>query len=110
MAKRGVFILSYPVLEDATGTYFGDECYRYTIEQCQRYIDEVFIVARRRKVPEVYGKRSLMKDVNARLMLELPEFGVGGKAGWLNAFRLLFTRKLKASLYRLMQESDLIYV
>lgn len=110
MSKHGLFVLSYPVLEDASGLYFGDECYRYTIEQCRPFIDEAWIIARRRKVPQVSGKRSELKEMNARLMLELPDFGSGGRTGWMNLFRLRFGLETKKSLARLMGEADFTYV
>jgi glycosyltransferase involved in cell wall biosynthesis len=110
MRKRGLFIFSYPLLEHETGLYLGDECYRHTIELCRHYIDEVWVVARKRGIPKVSAGHSLLNEVRAGLMLELPDFGLKGIAGWVNWLRLCFGRKLRDSLSDLMQEADFIYV
>ncbi|MBI5586250.1 MAG: glycosyltransferase family 4 protein [Deltaproteobacteria bacterium] len=110
MSRRGVFVFSYPVLEDGAGLYFGDECHRHTIELCRPYLDEIAVVARRRRMERVSGRRSLLSDLNARLQLELPEFGLSGSPGWVNILRLALGRDLKKALYRLLAEADFVYV
>lgn len=110
MAKCAVFILSSPVLQDATGLYFRDECYRYLVEQCNPHLDKALIVARRRKVAKVGWEHSRLKDVNAQLVLELPDFGAGGLRGLMQAARFFGSTTLVSHLAQAIKDSDLIYV
>ena len=110
MARKGLFILSYPLLEDKKGLYFGDECYRHTIELCRPFMDEAFIVARKRRFPEISPGYSLINEAQAQLKLELPDFGFGGKAVWRNLFYFLMGKELKKSLRDLIREVDFVYV
>lgn len=107
--KRGVFVFSYPILDDKGALYFADACYQQTIRICRQFLDEVSIVARRRKFQASLAQVPI-DDVHVRLSLELPDFGVDGRNNFLNAIRLLFKPKIRESLRHLMQDADFIFV
>jgi len=106
--KRGIFVLSYPVIDDGGTLYLGDACYQQTIEICRPFFDEVIIVARRRK--QRTPTRIQLEEIGGKLGFELPDFGVDGRNNFLNAIRLLFKAKIRESLGHLMQGANFIYV
>jgi glycosyltransferase involved in cell wall biosynthesis len=102
--------LGYPVFECDGLLSFGDVHYEQTIELCTPCLDEFLIVARIRKVKNSSLKCARLEDVNARLGLELPDFGMDGQTTWRNGMQLLFDRKLKSSFLQLVQTANFVYV
>ncbi len=106
--KRGVLVLGYPILDVGGILYLGDTCYQQTIELCRLVLDEVVLVARRRALNKMVMGLIRLDDVGVPLVLELPDFGAGGRAGWLNTWQF-FAPSTRASMCRLFQGADLIY-
>ena len=110
MKRIGLFVFGYPVLEYKGEDYFGDECYRQTIDCCAAHLNKIIVVARRRKVAKIPEGRSRLSDVNAIFGLELPDFGAGGLTGWIQAAKAMVSPGLMRSLIDLCGRADFIYV
>lgn len=109
MRKAGLFVFGYPVLAYEGDLFFGDECYRQTIGCCMPHLDEIVVVARRRKIDRVREGCSRLSDVNATLGLELPDYGQSGLIGWQQAIKFIASASLMRSLVALADRADFIY-
>ena len=87
----GVFVLSAPVRDHGGYLVFGDACYGQTIEVCRTLLDEVLVVGRRREMGDKSPPKAAfpLEDLDARFVIELPDFGAAGFKGLVNGLRLL---------------------
>jgi glycosyltransferase involved in cell wall biosynthesis len=109
LRREGLFVFGYPVLGNGGDHFFGDECYRQTIECCIPYLEDIVVVARCRKIDRIREGCSRLSDVTATLGLELPDFGRGGFGGWEEALKFMVSTKLMRTLTGLVDQADFIY-
>jgi glycosyltransferase involved in cell wall biosynthesis len=109
MRRTGVFVLGYPVLRYDGNHFFGDECYRKTIECCTPHLEDIVVVARCRETDRIRENCLRLSDVTATLGLELPDFGRGGLGGWQEALKFMVSTRLMKTITRLVDKADFIY-
>ena len=107
--KIGLFIFASPLHKHEGSIYYDDAAHQNTVELCNSIFDKIIIVARCREVLKHNLVHKSLNDTRALLVLELPDFGIGGYKGWYNFFRLFFSPALQNSLAALFKHADFIY-
>lgn len=108
--RTGVFVLANPVLDDHGVLCFRDHCYEQTIDICKELFDEIIIFARRRPLPATEIASLRLSDAGVRLVVEFPDFGVGGLRGFINALKILCSPKLGSEIESALHNADFIHV
>jgi glycosyltransferase involved in cell wall biosynthesis len=106
----GIFILNCPVADYYGRLHLGDVCYRQTLEINRELFDRLIVVARRRFVTHIPINQISLDEIGAKLGLELPDYGIGGIKGMINAIRLFHSPLLRVKLRDMVMNAGMIYI